>query len=64
MLHIVDLWDDYEINPETFRIYARNVSAKEAPRNFIFVDRLHSNIDRNQKKSIDLQQRMYSNDTY
>ena len=32
----VDLWDDPEIIPEMFRIYSRNVPAKEAPLNFIY----------------------------
>ena len=31
-----DSWDYPEITPETFRIYARNVPAKEASRNFIY----------------------------
>ena len=58
----VDSWDDPEINSETFQLYARNFAAKEASRNFICsVKILHSKINRNQSKSVDLQRRMYSN---
>ena len=59
------MWDDPEITPETFRIYTRNLPAKDASLNFIYsVKRLHSRINRNQSKSIDLQQRMYSNQNW
>ena len=58
----VDSWDDPEIIPEMFRIYARNVPVKEASRNFIYcIEILHSKINRNQRKSIYLQRCMYSN---
>ena len=32
----LDSWDDPEITPETFRIYAGNFPAKEASGNFIY----------------------------
>ena len=45
-----------------FRIYAINFPAKEAYRNFTYsINRLHSKIYINQRKSIDLQGHMYSN---
>ena len=55
----VDNWEDPEITPDTFCIYARNVPAKEASRNFIrSVERIH--IEYTKRKCIDLQRRMYS----
>ena len=57
----VDSWDDPEITPETFRIYAKNVPAKEASRNLIYsVKIIHSKTNINQRKSIDLEWWMYS----
>ena len=56
------MWEDPEITPEMFQIYARNFPAKEASRNFISsVKILHSTINRNQRKSIYFQRRMYYN---
>ena len=47
----VNSWDDLEMTPKMFRIYARNVPAKEASRNFIYsVKRIHSKNNRNQRK--------------
>ena len=55
-------WDDPDITPETFRIYVRNVPAKESSHNFIYsVKRLHSKINRNQRELIYLQLQMHSN---
>ena len=58
----VNSWDDLEITPETFWIYAINVAAKETSHTFIYsVDKLHSKIYRNKRILINLQQRMYYN---
>ena len=58
---LVYLWDDTEITPETFQIYAINVLAKEASRNFVYdVKIIHSKINKNQRKSIYLKLIMYS----
>ena len=48
--------------PRNVRIYAINVHVKEASRNFIYsVERLHYKDNKNQRKTIDLKWRMYSN---
>ena len=58
----VDSWNDPQITPDTFRIYARNIPAKEESRNFIHsVEQIHSQANRRQRKYIDLQRQMYSN---
>eukprot|EP00957_Ditylum_brightwellii_P112261 8559092-Ditylum_brightwellii.AAC.1 len=57
----VDSWDDAEITPDTFRIYARNVPAKEALYNFIqSVEQIYAQVDINKRKCINLHQHMYS----
>ena len=56
----VDLWDDPEITPETFWIYAINVPEKEAYHNFIYsVKILHSKVNINQRKLVDFKCFLY-----
>ena len=57
----VESWDDPKITPDTFRIYARNIPAKEASRNFVeSVKRIYNKEEYIIRQSIDLQRQRYS----
>ena len=57
----VDSWNDNKITPETFRIYARNIPAKEASRNFVeSVKRVYAASEIKLRKSHDLHRRRFS----
>lgn len=56
----VDSWADEKITPETFRIYARQIPAKQASKDFIESVKQHYP-DCLERKAIDSEKRRYSN---
>ena len=58
----VDSWTNSAITPSTFRIYSKQIPAKQASKDFIISVKAHIPVtERKEKKAIDLEKRRFSN---
>ena len=60
-----DSWDDPSITPGTFRIYAKNIPAKTASKDFVRSVKNHIQMENyRERKAIDLQRYRFSNESW